>query len=88
MIKLLEILSVHSNMLFYLLPGDAYASSNTLPTLQRYNTETEQIFPEKELRGLSPNFHVYVSVSDLYIPTIGSSYSVAGKYVDRSAGNI
>jgi hypothetical protein len=27
-------------------------------------------FPEKELRGLSPNFHIHVSVSDLYIPTI------------------
>jgi hypothetical protein len=27
------------------------------------------VFPEKELRGLSPNFHIYVSVSDLYIPT-------------------
>ncbi len=25
---------------------------------------------EKELRGYSPNFHIYVSVSDLYIPTI------------------
>ncbi len=24
-----------------------------------------------ELRGLSPNFHVHVSVSDLYIPKIG-----------------
>jgi hypothetical protein len=23
-------------------------------------------FPEKELRGLSPNFHIHVSVSDLY----------------------
>jgi hypothetical protein len=29
------------------------------------------VFPEKELRGLSPIFHIYVSVSDLYIPTIG-----------------
>jgi hypothetical protein len=29
------------------------------------------VFPEKELRGLSPNFHVHVSVSDLYIPRIG-----------------
>ncbi len=29
------------------------------------------VFPEKELRGLSPNFHIHVSVSDLYIPTIG-----------------
>jgi len=31
------------------------------------------IFPEKELRGLSPNFHIHVSVSDLYIPKIGPS---------------
>ena len=23
-----------------------------------------QIFPEKEMRGLSPNFHIHVSVSD------------------------
>jgi hypothetical protein len=29
------------------------------------------VFPEKELRGLSPNFHIHVSVSDLCIPTIG-----------------
>ncbi len=29
------------------------------------------VFPEKELHGLSPNFHIHVSVSDLYIPTIG-----------------
>jgi hypothetical protein len=26
------------------------------------------VFPEKELRGLSYNFHIYVSVIDLYIP--------------------
>jgi hypothetical protein len=31
----------------------------------------KQIFPEKELPGLSPNVHIHVSVSDLYIPTIG-----------------
>ncbi len=29
------------------------------------------VFPEKEFRGLSPNFHIHVSVSDLYIPRIG-----------------
>jgi hypothetical protein len=28
-------------------------------------------FPEKELRSRSPNFHIHVSVSDLYIPTFG-----------------
>jgi hypothetical protein len=40
--------------------------------LQRQNTEiSKQIFPEKEYRGLSPNFHIHASVSDLYIPTIG-----------------
>jgi hypothetical protein len=41
-------------------------------TLQRQNAENlKQIFPEKEYRGLSPNFHVYVSVSELHILTMG-----------------
>ncbi len=31
----------------------------------------KQIFPEKEYRGLSPNFHIHVSVSEFYIPTKG-----------------
>ncbi len=40
--------------------------------LQRENAENlKQIFPEKEYRGLSPNFHIHVSVSELYIPTMG-----------------
>jgi hypothetical protein len=29
------------------------------------------MFPEKELRGLCPNYHIHVSVSDFYIPRIG-----------------
>jgi hypothetical protein len=29
------------------------------------------VFPEKELRSLNPNFHIHVSVCDLYIPRIG-----------------
>jgi hypothetical protein len=29
------------------------------------------VFPKKELRGLSPNFYLHVSVSDLYIPWVG-----------------
>ncbi len=29
------------------------------------------VFPEKELRGLSPDFHIQVSLSDLYIIRIG-----------------
>jgi hypothetical protein len=41
-------------------------------TLQRQNTEiSKQIFPDKEYRGLSPNFHIHASMSDLYIPTFG-----------------
>jgi hypothetical protein len=31
------------------------------------------IFTEKKLHGHSSNFHIHVSVSDLYIPTIGPS---------------
>jgi hypothetical protein len=30
----------------------------------------KQIFPEKEYLGLSPNFHIHVSVSGLFIPTM------------------
>jgi hypothetical protein len=43
-----------------------------MTTLQRQNAENlKQIFPEKEYRGLSPNFHIHVSVSELYFPTMG-----------------
>jgi hypothetical protein len=46
--------------------------SGTLASLQRHNKEnSRQIFPKKELRGLSPGFHIHVSVSDLYISVIG-----------------
>jgi hypothetical protein len=47
-------------------------SSSMFVTLQRENAENlKQIFPEKEYWGLSPNFHIHVSVSELYIPTMG-----------------
>jgi hypothetical protein len=43
-----------------------------LAALQRHNTEhLKQIFQEKELRGLSPNCHIHLFVSNLYIPTTG-----------------
>ncbi len=47
---------------------------------------SKQLSPEKELHGLSPNFHIHMSVSDTYtyIPTIGLPILLAGKYVDRS----
>ncbi len=35
------------------------------------NENPVYVFPEKELRGLSLNFHIRVSVCDLYIPRIG-----------------
>jgi hypothetical protein len=45
--------------------------SRKLGALQRTNTEnSNQIFPKKDVRGHSPNFHNHVSVSNLYIPTI------------------
>ncbi len=41
-------------------------------TLQMHCTENlKQAFPELKLRGLVPNLYIHVSVSDLYIPTIG-----------------
>jgi hypothetical protein len=59
--------------------------------LQRTNTEnSEQIFPKKELLGHSPNFHIHVSVSDLYIPRIDLSILLqeivdqSWKYINRS----
>ncbi len=59
--------------LYWILTGPSFAVySTTSPALQRQNTEiSKQIFPEKEYRGLSPDFQIHASVSDLYIPTIG-----------------
>jgi hypothetical protein len=38
------------------------------------------VFPEMKLRGLVPNFYIYVPVSDLYIPRIGLPiWGAAGK---------
>jgi hypothetical protein len=48
------------------------AMAQRVSARQRQNAENlKQIFPEKEYRGLSPNFHIHVSVSELYIPAIG-----------------
>ncbi len=45
-------------------------------TLQKYcNENWKKIFPERKLRGLSPNLYIYISVSDLYIPRIGPKIS-------------
>ncbi len=40
-------------------------------TERQYTENLKQIFPEIKLRGLRPNSLIHVSVSDLYITTIG-----------------
>jgi hypothetical protein len=53
------------------LPASA-SGDEAARALQRHCTKkSKQLFPEMKLRGLVPNFHIHVSVSDLYIPTIG-----------------
>ncbi len=43
------------------------------------------VFPEKELRGLSPSFHIHVSVSDLRIYShVRPTYFPAAEETDRS----
>ncbi len=46
-------------------------STNTLYRSHHCNENPIYVFLFWELRCLSPNFHIHVSVSDLYIPRIG-----------------
>jgi hypothetical protein len=46
------------------------------------------VFPEKELHGLSPNFHIHVSVSDFYIPRIGPHIFLQQNRQTRECGNL
>jgi hypothetical protein len=55
----IDVSNTHTTTVLQLIP------SHTAKTISK------QIFPEKEHRGLSPNFHFHASVSDLYIPTTG-----------------
>ncbi len=52
-------------------------------TAKTNSENSKQIFQEKELHGHSPNFHIQVSVSDLYIPTIDLPILLQEKYGDR-----
>jgi hypothetical protein len=57
----------HSSIINLLAANMLYTFA--LTALQRHNTENLiQMFPEKELWGLSPNFYIHMSVSDFYIP--------------------
>ncbi len=51
-------------------------------TAKTQNENSKLILPEKELRGLSPNFHIHVSVSDLTI-NVPVVYMVRYKVVLR-----
>jgi hypothetical protein len=52
-----------------------------------FNENPNYVFPEQELRGLSPDFHIHVSVSYLYIPRIGLHiFLQQNRQIDR--GNI
>jgi hypothetical protein len=62
-IKQIAIVIVVGKCLFRLLPS----LSNVLHCKEIPIYE----FSGKELRGLSPNFHIHVSVIGLYIPTMG-----------------
>jgi hypothetical protein len=54
-------------------------------TLQRHNTENlKQIFTEKELRGLGSQFPHSCDCERFIYSHDLSTYSAAGKYVDRS----
>jgi hypothetical protein len=57
------------------------------PRTAKTNAENlKQIFPEKEYRGLSPNFHIHVSVNELY--SHGGSACSAGGNIKTDPGNI
>jgi hypothetical protein len=47
----------------------------------QFTENSKQIFPEMKLRGLFPNFYFQLSVSDLFVPTIGPQrqYSKIGR---------
>jgi hypothetical protein len=45
--------------------------SSDMDTEHYTDEKTIYVFLFWEMRGLTPNFHVHVSVSDLYIPRIG-----------------
>ncbi len=53
------------------------------------NENPNIVFLFWKLRGLSPNFHIHVSVIDLYIPRIGPTYFLQkNRQVDRGIGSL
>ncbi len=69
-------------------PGFFWEVSGSNPGLAPHTAKTyqkfETKFPEKELRGHSPNSYIHDFVSDLYIPLIGLLKENRWEYIDRS----
>jgi hypothetical protein len=52
------------------------------------NENSIYVFPEKELRGISPNLHIHVSVIDLHIPRLGPHIFLQQNRQADDPGNI
>ena len=62
-------------------------AGNTATLQRQYTKNSKQIFTGMKLRGVSPRFYIHVSVSDLYITTIGLPILLQeNRWTDR--GNI
>ncbi len=48
-------------------PPSSTLSFSSFASCLHCNEKPIHVFPEKELRGLDPNYHIHVSVGDLYI---------------------
>jgi hypothetical protein len=65
-------LSIGKSVHMYLMTLMCIVSASASTVAQPHCKEISiYVFQEKELRGLSPNFHIHVPVDDLYIPPIG-----------------
>jgi hypothetical protein len=63
----------------YMYPKRIIPVPNVVLNSTHCNGNSVYIFLFWELRGLSPNFHIHVSVSDLYIPRMGPHISSSSK---------
>ncbi len=68
-----------------------YVLYSPLKVIAHCNKNPVYLFPEKEFRGITPNFHIHVSVSNLYIHRIGPHIScsrigrpIVQEYINRS----
>ncbi len=59
-----------------------------LYTAKHCNESPIYVYPEKELFCLRPDFHIHLSVSDLYIPGIGPHIFLQQNRQTADGGNI